>query len=133
MTYRSKYQPVIDLAQQYNMRTESIEEKDNQLQMKGTVETQYQKDRLWDKIKAIGGENPRDIMADIKVSNTSYYTKHTVEKGESLSKIAKAYYGDPMQYNRIFQANTDQLKDPNMIYPGQELTIPYPEGRKPGA
>ena len=101
-------------------------------QVKGTVDTQYEKDRLRDKIKSIGGENPSDIMADIKVANTSYYTKHTVEKGESLSKISKHYYGDPMQYNRIFQANTDILKDPNMIYPGQELTIPYPEGHKPG-
>jgi nucleoid-associated protein YgaU len=64
-------------------------------------------------------------MADIKVEITDYYHKHTVAKGESLSKIAKHYYGDPMKYKAIFEANTDKLKDPNLIYPDQELVIPF--------
>jgi len=49
---------------------------------------------------------------------------YTVQAGDSLSKIAKEMYGDPMKYNAIFEANTPMLKDPNNIYPGQQLRIP---------
>ena len=49
---------------------------------------------------------------------------YVVKSGDSLSKIAKAHYGDPMKYKEIFAANTDILDDPNKIFPGQELKIP---------
>jgi len=49
---------------------------------------------------------------------------HTVVKGDSLSKIAKAYYGDMMKYPVIFEANKPMLTDPDKIYPGQVLRIP---------
>lgn len=51
-------------------------------------------------------------------------TFHTVEKGDTLSKIAKAVYGDAMKYPAIFEANKPMLKDPDKIYPGQVLRIP---------
>ncbi len=51
-------------------------------------------------------------------------TMYTVKSGDSLSKIAKEVYGDPMKYNLIFEANQPMLKDPNMIYPGQVLRVP---------
>jgi len=49
---------------------------------------------------------------------------YTVKSGDSLSKIAKEYYGDPMKYPVIFQANQPMLKSPDLIYPGQVLRIP---------
>ncbi len=49
---------------------------------------------------------------------------HTVEKGDSLSKIAGKFYGDVMKYPVIFEANKPMLKDPDLIYPGQVLRIP---------
>ena len=49
---------------------------------------------------------------------------YTVEKGDSLSKIAKQMYGDAMKYPIIFEANKPMLTDPNLIYPGQVLRIP---------
>ncbi|MEN8187945.1 MAG: peptidoglycan-binding protein LysM [Bacteroidota bacterium] len=49
---------------------------------------------------------------------------HTVKSGESLSLIAKEYYGDPMKYTEIFEANKPMLSDPDKIYPGQVLRIP---------
>ena len=49
---------------------------------------------------------------------------YEVKSGDSLSKIAKHFYGDPMKYNVIFEANQPMLKDPNLIYPGQVLRIP---------
>lgn len=49
---------------------------------------------------------------------------HTVVSGDSLSKIAKHYYGDAMKYPVIFEANKPMLKSPDLIYPGQVLRIP---------
>ena len=52
------------------------------------------------------------------------YHRHIVKSGETLGKIAKHYYGDPMKYKQIFQANSDILKNPDLIHPNQELVIP---------
>lgn len=49
---------------------------------------------------------------------------YTVKSGDTLSKISKEVYGDPNQYNKIFEANKPLLSDPNKIYPGQVLRIP---------
>lgn len=49
---------------------------------------------------------------------------HTVESGDSLSKISKKFYGDAMKYPVIFEANKPMLTDPDKIYPGQVLRIP---------
>ena len=49
---------------------------------------------------------------------------HEVQKGDTLSKIARHYYGDPSLYTKIFEANKDVLKDPDLIRVGQKLRIP---------
>lgn len=49
---------------------------------------------------------------------------HTVEKGDTLSAIARKYLGDANKYHQIFEANKPMLKDPDEIYPGQVLRIP---------
>ena len=49
---------------------------------------------------------------------------HVVAKGDTLSKIAKAVYGNANKYTVIFEANKPMLKDPDKIYPGQVLRIP---------
>lgn len=49
---------------------------------------------------------------------------YTVKKGDSLSKIAKEFYGDMKEWKKIYEANRDQIKDPNLIQIGQELVIP---------
>ena len=49
---------------------------------------------------------------------------YTVVSGDSLSKIAKEFYGNAMKYPVIFEANKPMLKDPDLIYPGQVLRIP---------
>ena len=124
MSLQNKYKPVLDLGVELGIQDGFVQEENGVLKLGGVAATQYQKDQIWDKIKSIGGENPSDLIADINVSNTAYYTKHTVAKGESLSLIAKKYYKDPMKYKAIFEANTNILKDPDLIHPGQELVIP---------
>jgi len=55
---------------------------------------------------------------------TETYEIYEVKSGDSLSRIAKRVYGDGNAWKRIFDANTDVLKDPNKIFPGQRLKIP---------
>jgi len=121
---KAKYQKVLDLGEQLNIRSGDVKEENGRLHIQGIATYQYEKDLLWDEIKRIGGENPSDLVADIQVSDKSIYTQHTVKSGDSLSKIAKHYYGNANQYTAIFDANTDQLKNPDMIHPGQILKIP---------
>lgn len=124
MSLREKYNNVLQLGEELGVKDGYVEEVDGKLKIGGIANTQYEKDQMWDKIKASGGENPSDIEADIKVENTDYYTKHVVSSGESLSLIAKKYFKDPMKYTAIFEANKDLLDNPDVIHPGQELTIP---------
>jgi nucleoid-associated protein YgaU len=49
---------------------------------------------------------------------------YTVQKGDSLSKIAKREYGDPQEWRRIYNANRDMIENPDLIYPGQVIRIP---------
>ena len=124
MAVRAKYQSVLDLGEKLNIQNGDVNEENGVLKIKGTAATQYEKNLLWDQIKEVGGENPTDLQANITVADKSVYARHTVKSGESLSKIAKHYYGDPMKYNAIFEANTNILKNPDVIHPDQELVIP---------
>lgn len=126
MAVKDKYASVLSLGQQIGVRDGKVEEQNGILRVWGRVSFGYEKDQLWDAIKAAGGSNPTDIAADIQVDNPDIYAKHTVTKGESLSKIAKHYYGDMMKYKQIFNANRDKLSNENEIEVGQVLTIPNP-------
>lgn len=124
MSVKNKYQPVLQLGEQLGVQDGDVKEENGVLSIKGRTKTQYEKDLLWDKIKEIGGQKPTDIKADIRVDDASVYHRHVVRSGESLSKIAKHYYGDPMKYKKIFSANTNILNNPDVIYPDQVLVIP---------
>ena len=124
MSAKGKYQAVLDLGETLNIQGGNVTEENGVLKVKGTANTQYEKNLLWDKIKEIGGENPSDIKANITVADESVYARHTVKSGETLGKIAKHYYGNASKYNVIFKANSDILKNPDLIHPNQELIIP---------
>lgn len=49
---------------------------------------------------------------------------YEVQEGDSLSRIAKKYYGDPLKYHILFEANRHIIDDPNLIFPGQKIRIP---------
>ncbi len=124
MTIKAKYQAVLDLGETLNIKDGNVTEENGVLKVKGMAKTQYEKDLIWDKIKEIGGQNPTDILVNITVADTSMYHKHTVKSGETLGKIAKHYYKNAAKYKEIFEANTNILKNPDLIHPGQELIIP---------
>ncbi|PHN01408.1 peptidoglycan-binding protein LysM [Flavilitoribacter nigricans] len=77
-------------------------------------------------ILALGNtEGVTAVQDHIEVANPEpEATFYEVKRGDSLSKISKAHYGDAQQYMKIFEANKPMLKDPNEIYPGQILRIP---------
>jgi len=121
---KAKYQGVLDLGEKLNIANGDVSEANGVLTVKGTAATQYDKNLLWDAIKSAGGESPKDIIADIDIADSSIFARHTVKSGETLGAIAKQYYGSAGKYNAIFKANSDILKNPDVIHPDQELIIP---------
>jgi nucleoid-associated protein YgaU len=125
MSLQAKYNDVLTMTQAVGMNNTSIVEENGVLKVSGLVATSYQKDQLWNTVKEIPGSGAGDLALDVQVAETAYYTKHTVQKGESLSLIAKHYAGDPMLYKTIFEANRSILDNPDQIEVGQELIIPF--------
>lgn len=106
----------------------SAEERDGKLHFKGSVKTEEAKNELWSAIKTIPTWRD-DVVADIKVTGGGAATAagghtYTVKAGDTLSAIAKQHLGDANKYMKIYEANRDQLSDPDKIKPGQVLKIP---------
>lgn len=129
MSVKAKYQPVLDLGETMNVEGGYVREEAGTLQFGGQVPTAFDKNRLWDKIKEIGGEAPADIEADITYADQDWFAYHTVQPGDSLYKIAERYYGKGkgMQYKAIHEANREVIGDnADVIHPGQALRLPFP-------
>ena len=111
----------------------SAQERDGKLHFVGSVKTEDEKNEIWSAIKTIPSWK-EDIVAEIKVTGGGApaaaagggqaQRTYTVQAGDTLSKIAKAHLGDANAYMKIFNANQDQLSDPDKIKPGQVLKIP---------
>jgi LysM repeat protein len=68
---------------------------------------------------------PVAVVQPQRPAETAPQTKtYTVVKGDCLWAIAKKFYGNGNEYTKIYNANTDKIKNPNLIYAGQVLTIP---------
>jgi nucleoid-associated protein YgaU len=74
-----------------------------------------------DGLTVAGQPAAKSEAAPAAAPKTTYYT---IEKGDTLSKIAKRFYGDPQKYHDLFDANREVIKDPDKIYPGQKIRIP---------
>lgn len=111
----------------------SAQEKDGKLHFVGTVKSDAEANEIWNAIKTIPTWR-NDVVADIKVvpgaagaaasAAGSAGKTYTVKAGDTLSGIAKAHLGDANSYMKIFEANRDQLSDPDKIKPGQVLKLP---------
>jgi nucleoid-associated protein YgaU len=129
MGLRDKYNYAIQTAKDLRMQG-AAEERDGKLYFKGTTQTQEEANKIWDAIKTIP-DWKTEIVADIKATGAGASAAaggagntYTVKSGDTLSKIAKEHLGDANAYMDIFNANKDQLKDPDKIKPGQVLKIP---------
>jgi nucleoid-associated protein YgaU len=125
---KQKYASVLQLIQSRNVRLDHLHVQDDKLFMQGAAPNEDIKNEVWNAIKAVDATFG-DLTCDISIDSSlpapaPEAQKYTVRPGDSLSKIAKQFYGDANQYMRIFDANHDQLDDPNKIQVGQELSIP---------
>ena len=132
MALKDKYQAVIDTIKQSGGREISVNEENGVLKINATVPSPNEKDVVWNKIKSISGDSPSDLVADIKMDSSNRpeiasqgikeSKTYTVKSGDTLSKIAKEFYGDANKYMDIAKAN--DIANPDLIKPGQELKIP---------
>jgi nucleoid-associated protein YgaU len=121
MSLQEKYQSLIDLANSVGVSGLDVSENDGFLTIAGDAPSAEAKQQLWDEYKRLdpdfgSGDLVLNITSPEAASNT-----YTVQSGDNLSKIGKQY---GLSWNAIFEANRDKIKDPDKIFPGQELTIP---------
>ena len=127
---RGKYDYAIQTAKKIGFQGGATQEGDK-LHFKGTVGSEDEKNQIWNALKTIP-DWKSDIIADINVvpraqpvgTTGATGRTYTVKSGDTLSKIAKDHLGDANSYMKIFDANKDQLTDPDKIKPGQVLKIP---------
>jgi hypothetical protein len=136
---KSKYNSVISAAPQLGIQLQNVHIENGKLLIRGKAPNENIKNEVWNRIKAVDGSYS-DLVADITVDSSlpqptsaasgegarsrSAGQTYRVQSGDTLSKIAKQYYGDANSYMKIFEANRDKLSDPDKIQVGQELVIP---------
>lgn len=135
---KNKYKPALDAIQKNGVRLSHLHVQDNKLFIQGAAPSQEAKNTVWNQIKAVD-PNYSDLTCDLTIDPSLAPAQaqaaaaaagggqgrtYKVQPGDSLSKIAKQFYGDANQYNRIFEANRNKLDNPDRIQVGQELVIP---------
>ena len=130
---KSKYQSVLNLMTDLKVQLKNLHVQGDKLFIRGVAQTKDDSNKVWNQIKLVDKNYAQDLMAEIsylsdapapKPQNAPTLRIHKVVAGDTLSKIAKKYYGKAGDYMKIFEANRDKLKDPDKIFPGQELIIP---------
>ncbi|HMT08732.1 MAG TPA: LysM peptidoglycan-binding domain-containing protein [Pyrinomonadaceae bacterium] len=124
MSAQEKYVSLLELANANGTSYELTEGTDGALIVTGTAPSAEAKQQLWDEYERLDPEfRSGDLILNIGLADAAGgggHT-HTVESGDSLSKIASEY---GIQWKAIWDANRDILNHPDKIYPGQELKIP---------
>ena len=121
MSLQDKYSQLISFAKSSNVSDLSVNEKDNVLYVNGKASASVN-DQIWKIYDQIDPDmRAGDMVLNIEVLAGSEEI-YEVKAGDSLSKIAAKYPG--MTWQKIFDANKDTIKNPDMIHPGQKINIP---------
>lgn len=115
---KSKYNAVLEKGHDVGLNVQNVNEEDGKILIRGVVPSAYAKDQLWEVIKGIDA-SVSDATIDINVQSGLTYS---VKSGDTLSKIAKRFYGDANHYKAIAQASG--ISNPDHIEVGQEITLP---------
>ena len=107
----------------FSVRDLAVDIEGDRALIRGAVDSQADREKI---ILMVGNTEGIAAVDDrLQVSRQEPESQfYDVKSGDSLSKIAKQFYGDANKYNLIFEANKPMLKDPDEIYPGQKLRIP---------
>ena len=127
-----KYDTVLALSRMLNIKLQNVHLKGDKLYIRAAVPNEQVKNEMWNQAKRV---DPRvsDLELDLQVDPKTVAAgqpraatprTYTVKRGDTLWDIADKYYGDPRLYKKIFEANTDRLRDPDDIDVGQVLIIP---------
>jgi nucleoid-associated protein YgaU len=121
MSLQDKYREVTNLAENLGITNLQVREQDNVLYIDGTANSAADKDKLWDAYNKIDPEyRSADVVMNIEVTE-KVSREYTLENGDSLSKIGKAY---GVSWQDIYEANKDIIKNPDLIEVGWKLKIP---------
>jgi len=126
-TLKTKYAPALAVITQNGVHLTNLHVQDNKLMIKGAAPSEQAKNLVWTAIKSVDptfGDLSLDLAIDASLPTPAQTQTYTVAAGDTLSKISKHFYGNANAYMKIFEANKDQLKDPNLIKVGQILKIP---------
>jgi nucleoid-associated protein YgaU len=123
-----KYGSVLNAISQSGVRLSHVHIQDDKLYIEGACGSDAIKNKIWDQAKLVDpsySDLTLNLTVDPSLAPPAPAEKtYTVAAGDSLSKIAKQFYGNANEYMKIFDANKDKLTDPNNIKIGQQLVIP---------
>jgi nucleoid-associated protein YgaU len=121
---KAKYQSVIDVIKSKGGSLKNVHVENGKLLIRADMPSEATKNDVWSAIKQVDASYS-DLTADINIDSslTPPQRTYTVVKGDSLSKIAKEFYGDPKLYTKIVQANPS-ITNPDLIHPGDVFVIP---------
>lgn len=126
MDLKEKYADLVNYVQKAQVDNLSVNEKNGVLHISGTTDNATKKE-AWDIYNRIDPDmRSSDMVLDIKSNDDDEKDGdkvYEIKSGDNLSKIAQKYPG--MTWQKIYEANKDIIKDPNVIYPGQKLKIPH--------
>ena len=100
-----------------------VDFRDSIATVRGTADSQAEREKVILVVGNVDGVAQVDDQIEV-VEPEPEAQFYTVQSGDTLSKIAKQYYGNAMKYPVIFEANKPMLEHPDKIYPGQVLRIP---------